>query len=1246
MLKPALLPATRRARSRLLLGATALALAILGQGLVAGRRFVPDGLLLYLAALAIGLCTLDVGRGPAEDDPERGLVGGARLSSGSWLALSVAALTVVANVVALRVFGARANPSLAWVLYACSVVAAPAAVWLLSGRPPLRPAAGWQRADAVALGAILLVALFFRLYQIGSLPQGLWWDEAFSGLQVLRVMGDPGYRPVYVADAAQEPSLLWYTMVPFFWLFGPSPLGLRATALLGGTVGVGATFLLGRELFGRRAGVVAGAIVAVMAWHVNFSRIAFNAIWSVTLDALATYLLVQALRTRRLVSFALAGTALGLGANMYYTTRLMPVILGLYLLHRLAVERLAFLRRNLVGLLVFAGVTLVTVSPLAQFAILYAGEFNSRIEQITIFKEMAEKRSIEPLAESLRKHLLMLHYQGDPNGRHNLPGAPMLDQVVGALFVLGLGMALLRARRSECFLPLVWVPVMLTGGVLSVSFEAPQGLRTIDEITAVALLAALPLVALWDRLAGLPVGRVQVPVRLAGRELTRLSVASIPVVVLLAGVTALNYHRYFVQQAHDFATWNSFSTAQTEVARQLNELEGDYRVYLSDTLLGEPTIAFLSRKHADFARFDPAANLPLRDHANVAVFLVLEQERVAALLQRLYPQARVRTYRFPYGGPPILFSAIVPQSQVEALEGLAVRYYGSADWSGEPVRTERAGALDLDWSGGPPLRTPFSAELRATLAAPAYGRYVFKLAAPPGSELLLDETPLLRSGETSAAVLARGSHALRLRAVVPEPARVRLLWQPPDASMLAVVPREALFAPPVTNSGLLGSYYQNARWSGLPALQQIDPGLDIHFHLLPLQRPYSVEWKGKIDVPRDGVYRFAVESADASWIYVDGQLVATNDGAPRQLREGAIRLSDGFHDVRVRYLDETQFTFIRVYWTPPGGERQVIPVERLFPPQGAYPERAQELASLLETQATAPPPAPAAVGPAVAGALPVASYVEALRIGEPGKGDGQLLDPRGVAVDAQGYVYVADTGNARVQKFDQNGRFVAKWGPKGDGDADFVEPVAVAIDRTGNVVVLDAGEGWIKRFTPDGKLVDKLGGPAVAFYHPRGLGIGAQGNVVVADTGGSRLVELGPTGDVVGRYGTRGSAPGQLIEPTDVAAGGDGAYYVADSANSKVVRFDASWQPLAEWPVPKSGSVFGPHLAVAGPAGIFVSDPDGKRIVRYNAGGQALDQIGFEGQLDRPLQLAIDAAGNLFVADSGLQQVVKLARGS
>lgn len=161
--------------------------------------------------------------------------------------------------------------------------------------------------------------------------------------------------------------------------------------------------------------------------------------------------------------------------------------------------------------------------------------------------------------------------------------------------------------------------------------------------------------------------------------------------------------------------------------------------------------------------------------------------------------------------------------------------------------------------------------------------------------------------------------------------------------------------------------------------------------------------------------------------------------------------------------------------------------------------------------------------------------------GGPGAGPGQFRAPSGIAVDARGRVWVADTGNDRVQAFTRDGALVRVLAGR------LKAPEAVAVDAAGNVYVADTGNRRVVQFSWWGGFTREFGGLA----RPSGVALDHAGRLLVDDTG--RVARFDT------RTGAALSGTGEPISsPRDMADDGAGGVWVAETGNHRIVHFGAS----------------------------------------------------------------------------------------
>jgi TRAP-type C4-dicarboxylate transport system substrate-binding protein len=206
---------------------------------------------------------------------------------------------------------------------------------------------------------------------------------------------------------------------------------------------------------------------------------------------------------------------------------------------------------------------------------------------------------------------------------------------------------------------------------------------------------------------------------------------------------------------------------------------------------------------------------------------------------------------------------------------------------------------------------------------------------------------------------------------------------------------------------------------------------------------------------------------------------------------------------------------------------------------------------------------------------------EMRRFGESGSGEGQLdflrdkSDPGsaigGVAVAADGSIYVADSANRRVQQFDADGGFVRSWGSYDFGrePGTFIDPIDVADAPDGTIYVVDDQRDDIQRFTSDGSWLSTIGEHGTGDGQLNFTGsiyVDGAGNLLNADWDNERVQAWGPDEAFLWSLGSGGSGPGQFVLPGDVGVDALGNVYVTD--RHRVQVFDADHSLIASWTAP------------------------------------------------------------------------------
>ncbi|HTC22537.1 MAG TPA: glycosyltransferase family 39 protein [bacterium] len=641
---------------------------------------------------------------------------------------------------------------------------------------PLSPQAEW-----ILFGAILLIAFALRIYDLDSIPSGMHTDQGLEGQSAQRIAFE-GWRPFFEVFNYHVPEIvMYYQLALWFKCFGSSYQTFHVFFALFALAAFPFIYFVFRQWAGPRVALLALFFLAVMRWHLIFSRNGFPTIQVPFYLFVTLYFWIKWTQNRKIAPLLASAVFCGLGLYTYQSFKAVPFLMLAFSFYEYSRSgRKPGVRR---AILVFFLLVTILVTPLLYYMTLQ-GSVGNRERELFIGKTVVEEQSLVPLLRVWAGTALMFNREGESNARHNIPGHRMLDDVSAVFFILGLGLAWRNRKEPQAFYPLVGL------GVMSLTC-----LLTVDPAHANRLLVLTPFIALfcaqalWAFADGISV---------KDKWLSRLALG-----VLLGAAAVQNAYAYFIEEAQNHDCWLAYGVEQNYIGRDIEDLEkaqpGRFNYFLASCYFGNHTIAYLSYPARDRV-FDLEAQKleganPFPSDMDAVFFLEQGRMGLLDLLKLEFPHGQDQVLR-DWDGRTLVYIYQVPASDLRAFHGwnhgLKGTYFQSSQWTAKPSAIRWDPVLNFTYKGDFPFTDypPFRIRWTGSLNVPQTGGYQFQVLTSDSGQLWLDGKPVSLEKPLRLTV---GAHKLRLDFEKDggDEMVLHLVWKKPGEEKWEVVPASA-----------------------------------------------------------------------------------------------------------------------------------------------------------------------------------------------------------------------------------------------------------------------------------------------------------------------------------------------------------------------------------------------------------------------------------------------------------------------
>lgn len=747
------------------------------------------------------------------------------------------------------------------------------------GLPPV-PRQAWTAAEILALAGLAALALATRLWRLDALPPVVWDDEILYLHDAILLLGDEEWPSPLASGSWGAPYLHAYTIRAAVWLVGERDVALRLVSAIPGALTVPLLYLAVRELLDRRFAFFSAALLALSAWAMILSRHGY--VWAINgfVEAAVILALARGLRGGRLLSFVLAGIALGIGVVYAYAAVLMPLVVVLFLV-ALAAANPAALRSRLPGVLLMV-LAAATVA-LPRITVM-AAQPDMRGYQLQALGARLESEShLDRIARQLGEVVQTFHRRADENELFvPAPMEPVLDPITAAALGLGFFWSLFAWRRRPvvALLPLTFLVMLLPPAIGVSSTEWATAWRACGVVPGLYGLAAVPFALAFQ----------------GARPISASALPALGLAPVLALVAFINLHAYFVRHPGKLAWFDGRNAQHTLAIDRILAAAPGERVLVNFDLESDHMRA-LARGRVDFEVFtwpddDPLPPLELEARRTLVIAgseLFWEDDVspgafLVDLLEHYFPGGVREEVAAPNARPILALYSLAP-AEIAAGWGL---------------------------TAAPPLLAG-AARHTGTLVVPAGDIWSVVPATTEAIEVYID-------GERfTEGFLARGLHAIELRG--GGEAAPPLAWSAGDGPTEAV-PTAALLRRGLPRWGFeeigeaTAAHGAWRRW--VPVLWHAAPG-----RVFGPEGEAPVEWRGEIALER-GDYVFLLRCTARTSVWLDEALLYDDLVPWPGWHRVHAAVDTGWHRLRVAIEPPIESRDLQLFWIDAAGRPGLV----------------------------------------------------------------------------------------------------------------------------------------------------------------------------------------------------------------------------------------------------------------------------------------------------------------------------------